>query len=137
MGIRWLVLLHLQNTKIYWGASLSRDVFTNQIAEHAILITQEILQDLREIYEKHHQVILTKAVIIGHHCQYIADQFLRDKAIDLIDRSSWNFCCDFNPPELLDLLAKLKSVPHIEKLAQKDKHSEIIRDIGQNCYTYH
>jgi|TARA_B110000459_G_scaffold79299_1_gene89150 ATP-dependent Clp protease ATP-binding subunit ClpA len=36
------------------GTSLSRDVFTNQIAEHAILITQEILQDLREIYEKHH-----------------------------------------------------------------------------------
>ena len=40
--------------------------FYNQIAEHAILITQEILQDLREIYEKHHRVIFTKAVIIGH-----------------------------------------------------------------------
>ena len=70
------------------GTSLSRDVFTNQIAEHAILITQEILQDLREIYEKHHWVILTKEVIIGATSlatQYIADQFLRGKAIDLID----------------------------------------------------
>ena len=47
------------------GTSLSRDVFTNQIAEHAILITQEILQDLRKIYEKHHRVILTKEAIIG------------------------------------------------------------------------
>ena len=102
-----------------------------QIAEPTILVTQEILQGLREIYEKHHRVILTKEALIGAAslaAQYIADRFLPDKAIDLIDEASARvrFCYDFNPPELLDLLEKLKSVHHIEKLARKDKHSEIM-----------
>jgi len=101
-----------------------------QVDEPTILVTQEILQGLREIYEKHHRVILTKEALIGAAAlaaQYIADRFLPDKAIDLIDEASARvrFCYDFNPPELLDLLEKLKSVRHIEKLAEKDKQYEL------------
>jgi len=102
-----------------------------QVAEPTILVTQEILQGLREIYEKHHRVILTKEALIGAAAlaaQYIADRFLPDKAIDLIDEASARvrFCYDFNPPELLDLLEKLKSVRHIERSAEKDEQYELM-----------
>jgi len=98
-----------------------------QVAEPTIFVTEEILKGLREIYEKHHRVIITRQALVGAAslaAQYIADRFLPDKAIDLIDEACARvrFCYDFNPPELLDLLGKLKSTRHLEKVARKDQN---------------
>ena len=51
----------------------------------------EILKGLRERYEKHHHVQITDAGIeaaVKLSIRYIADRYLPDKAIDLMDEAS-------------------------------------------------
>jgi len=71
-------------------AALERRFQPVMVGEPSVEETIEILYGLRERYEKHHKlVILDEALAAAAKfaAQYIADRFLPDKAIDLIDEA--------------------------------------------------
>jgi ATP-dependent Clp protease ATP-binding subunit ClpC len=71
-------------------AALERRFQPVMVGEPSVDETIEILYGLRERYEKHHKlVILDEALAAAAKFadQYIADRFLPDKAIDLIDEA--------------------------------------------------
>jgi ATP-dependent Clp protease ATP-binding subunit ClpC len=62
-----------------------------QVDEPSIEETVEILKGLRQRYEHHHQLHIKNSALLAAAklgAQYIADRFLPDKAIDLIDEAS-------------------------------------------------
>ena len=71
-------------------AALERRFQPVMVGEPSVDETIEILYGLRDRYEKHHKlVILDEALVAAAKFsdQYIADRFLPDKAIDLIDEA--------------------------------------------------
>ena len=71
-------------------AALERRFQPVMVGEPSVEETIEILYGLRERYEKHHKLeILDEALVAAAKFadQYIADRFLPDKAIDLIDEA--------------------------------------------------
>ena len=61
------------------------------VPEPSLDETIQILRGLRETLEKHHQVKITDAAIeaaVGLSERYIAERFLPDKAIDLVDEAA-------------------------------------------------
>jgi len=88
-----------------------------------------ILRGLKEKYETHHHVrILDDAIISAVELsqRYIADRFLPDKAIDLIDEAASKLRLEINsvPEELEELERRIRQL-EIEKVAikrERDKH---------------
>src|SRR5271167_3972808 len=71
-------------------AALERRFQPIKVEEPSLSHTIEILQGLRDRYEQHHQVTITdQALVTAANLadRYIADRFLPDKAIDLIDEA--------------------------------------------------
>ncbi len=71
-------------------AALERRFQPIKVEEPSLAHTIEILKGLRERYEQHHGVTITdQAVVTAANLadRYIADRFLPDKAIDLIDEA--------------------------------------------------
>ncbi len=71
--------------------ALERRFQTIQVAEPSVEDTELILKGLREKYEAHHKLTITDEALkaaseLGH--RYIADRFLPDKAIDLVDEAA-------------------------------------------------
>nr|YP_009863774.1 Clp protease ATP binding subunit [Pavlova sp. NIVA-4/92]QKE31105.1 Clp protease ATP binding subunit [Pavlova sp. NIVA-4/92] len=72
-------------------AALERRFQPVMVGEPSVDETIEILYGLRERYEKHHKLVIRDEAICAAATladQYIADRFLPDKAIDLIDEGS-------------------------------------------------
>jgi ATP-dependent Clp protease ATP-binding subunit ClpB len=72
-------------------AALERRFQPIFVGEPSVEDTISILRGLRERYEQHHQVrikdaALVAAAVLSH--RYIADRFLPDKAIDLVDEAA-------------------------------------------------
>ena len=87
-------------------------------AEEAVLI----LKGLRDKYEAHHKVKISDGAIeaaVNLSVRYIADRFLPDKAIDLIDEaaSKLRISAHTSPPDLRELEEK------IAKLAQEKEEA--------------
>ena len=87
-------------------------------SEEAILI----LKGLRDKYEAHHKVKISDSAIeaaVNLSVRYIADRFLPDKAIDLIDEaaSKLRISAHTSPPDLRELEEK------ISKLAQEKEEA--------------
>lgn len=71
-------------------AALERRFQPVTVPEPSIENTIEILKGLRPRYEAHHQLIITNEALeaaANLGAQYIADRFLPDKAIDLVDEA--------------------------------------------------
>ena len=71
-------------------AALERRFQPVMVGEPSVEETIEILYGLRERYEKHHKLIISDEALRAaakFADQYIADRFLPDKAIDLIDEA--------------------------------------------------
>ncbi|MDA8027117.1 MAG: ATP-dependent Clp protease ATP-binding subunit [Actinomycetota bacterium] len=71
-------------------AALERRFQPIKVGEPALEHTIEILKGLRDKYESHHNVTITDQAIVAAANladRYIADRFLPDKAIDLIDEA--------------------------------------------------
>ena len=71
-------------------AALERRLQPVMVGEPSVEETIEILYGLRERYEKHHKLVISDdalAAAAKFADQYIADRFLPDKAIDLIDEA--------------------------------------------------
>ena len=72
-------------------AALARRFQTVLVSEPTVEDTISILRGLKEKYEMHHGVRITDAALVSAadlSNRYIADRFLPDKAIDLVDESA-------------------------------------------------
>lgn len=87
-----------------------------------------ILRGLKEKYEVHHGVRITDGAIVAAvqlSNRYIADRFLPDKAIDLIDEAASKLRIEIDSmPEELDVLERRIKQLEIEKEALKREKDE-------------
>jgi ATP-dependent Clp protease ATP-binding subunit ClpC len=95
-------------------AALERRFQPVQVGEPSVEETVEILHGLRQRYEEHHRLIITDEALTAAATladRYIADRFLPDKAIDLIDEAGSRVrfrCAPQSPTKELKL--ELKTV---------------------------
>jgi len=113
-------------------AALERRFQPITVGEPSVEDTIAILRGLKERYDRHHGVriqdaALVSAAVLSH--RYIADRFLPDKAIDLVDEaaSGLRIALDSMPPELDDLRRKSLQL-EIEREALKKEKDEASRD---------
>ncbi len=104
-------------------AALERRFQPIQVAEPTVAHTIEILKGLRDRYESHHKVSISDDALVAAATladRYVADRFLPDKAIDLIDEAGSRLRIRrlTAPPELRAFDEKIAK-------ARKDKESAI------------
>ena len=104
-------------------AALERRFQPIMVGEPSLEETVQILQGLRDRYEAHHRVKITDEAIKAAATlsdRYIADRFLPDKAIDLIDESASKvrLKTTITPPNLKDLEDEVLQI-------QKEKEAAI------------
>ncbi len=92
------------------------------IDEPSVDETIEILKGLRPRYEAHHKIKITDGALDAAaklSSRYIADRFLPDKAIDLIDEAASKLRIDSEsaPPEVKTLESDLKRLTNEEEAA--------------------
>lgn len=96
----------------------------------------EILKGIKDKYEAHHQVQITEEAIksaVVLSSRYIADRYLPDKAIDLIDEaaSRVRLRSFTSPADVKDLEAKLESLSVSKEEAIKEEKYELAGQIKQ------
>ena len=117
-------------------AALERRFQPVMIDEPSVEDTISILRGLQEKYEVHHGVRIKDSAIIAAATlshRYIADRFLPDKAIDLIDEaaSKLRIEIDSMPEELDEVERKIKQL-EIERVAVKrDKEETSQKRLGK------
>ena len=107
-------------------AALERRFQTVMVGEPTVEDTISILRGLRERYEVHHGVkfkdsALVAAAVLSH--RYIADRFLPDKAIDLMDEaaSKLRMEIDSMPAELDELTRRIMQLEIEREALRKEK----------------
>ncbi|MFW5855999.1 MAG: ATP-dependent Clp protease ATP-binding subunit, partial [Bacillota bacterium] len=115
-------------------AALERRFQSILIEENTPEESIAIIKGLRDPYEAHHKVKITdeaikEAVNLSH--RYIADRFLPDKAIDLIDEAASRVRLQTNtrPPEFKKLSQKLEEVEKEKEAAVKSQEFEKAADL--------
>jgi ATP-dependent Clp protease ATP-binding subunit ClpB len=103
--------------------ALERRLQTVLVGEPTVEDTVSILRGLQERYEVHHGVRITDAAIVAAaelSNRYIADRFLPDKAIDLIDEAASRLRLQIDSlPEELDAVERQIRQLEIEREALK------------------
>ncbi len=94
------------------------------IGEPSVETTVEMLRGLRPRYEAHHKIKINDAALVAAaklSQRYIADRFLPDKAIDLIDEAASKLRIDMEskPPEIKELDSKIKNLQDEEEAASQ------------------
>lgn len=124
-------------------AALARRFQPVFISEPTVEDTISILRGLKEKYELHHGVRITDAAIVAAATlshRYIADRFLPDKAIDLVDEaaSRLRMQVDSKPEELDELdrrIIQLKIEQEALKKetdpASKDRLDKLSRELSE------
>jgi len=113
-------------------AALERRFQPVLIDEPSVEDTVSILRGLRERYEVHHGVRITDGALVAaaqlSH-RYIADRFLPDKAIDLVDEAAAKLRIEIDsmPEELDDVERRIKQL-EIEREAIRREHDEASRE---------
>ena len=113
-------------------AALARRFQPVFVSEPTVADTISILRGLKEKYELHHGVRITDAAIVAAATlsnRYIADRFLPDKAIDLVDEaaSRLRMQVDSKPEELDELDRRILQL-RIEQEALKRETDTASRD---------
>jgi ATP-dependent Clp protease ATP-binding subunit ClpB len=113
-------------------AALERRFQPVLVDEPTVEDTISILRGLRERYEVHHKVkildsALVAAAVLSH--RYIADRFLPDKAIDLVDEAAARLRMEITslPVELDEVERRLMQL-EIEREALKKEQDDASRD---------
>ena len=99
------------------------------LSEPSVEVTVEMLRGLRPRYEAHHKVKITDAALEAAaklSKRYIADRFLPDKAIDLIDEAASKLRIDTEsaPPEVKELEKKVNHLKNEEEAASRRQQYE-------------
>ena len=111
------------------------------VGEPSVEDTIAILRGLKERYEAHHHVRITDAALIAAAMlshRYIADRFLPDKAIDLVDESASRISIELSsvPTEIDEVERRIKQL-EIEQVAvakddtATDRRTEIERQLAE------
>jgi len=100
-----------------------------KVDEPTVAHTIEILKGVRDKYETHHRVTITDQAIVAAANladRYIADRFLPDKAIDLIDEAGSRLRIKRmqTPPDLKELENRVSEVQEAKKKAIEDQRFE-------------
>ncbi len=102
------------------------------VAEPSVEDTITILRGLKDKYELHHGIRITDGAIVGAaklSDRYIADRFLPDKAVDLIDEAAARMRIELDSlPEELDIIQKRIQQLKIEREALKLEKDTASRD---------
>jgi len=102
------------------------------VAEPGVEATIAILRGLKERYEVHHGVRIQDAALVAAATlshRYIADRFLPDKAIDLIDEAASRLRMELDSmPVEIDQLERQIMQLEIEQSALKKEKDEASRD---------
>jgi ATP-dependent Clp protease ATP-binding subunit ClpB len=113
-------------------AALERRFQPVMVGEPSVDDTISILRGLRERYEQHHKVrikdtALVSAAVLSH--RYIADRFLPDKAIDLVDESASKLRMEATsmPVELDEVRRRVMQL-EIEREGLRKEKDEASRD---------
>ncbi|MBM2621065.1 ATP-dependent Clp protease ATP-binding subunit [Actinoplanes sp. LDG1-06] len=113
-------------------AALARRFQSVEIGEPTYAQAIEILKGLRDRYEAHHRVTYTDAALTAAVTladRYVADRFLPDKAIDLIDESGARARMrQLNEPEHNAALTRLRREKEAAIDAQDFERAARIRD---------
>lgn len=112
-------------------AALERRFQIIKVEEPSVDETVQILKGLKDKYEKHHNALISdEALILAAKLsdRYIADRFLPDKAIDLIDEASAKarISAMTTPPEFKDMQESLSDIV-------KNKESAIKRQAFEDA----
>ncbi|MHA1147262.1 MAG: ATP-dependent chaperone ClpB [Promethearchaeota archaeon] len=113
-------------------AALTRRFQTVYVAEPSIEDSIAILRGLKEKYEIHHGVRINDSAIIAavtlSH-RYIADRFLPDKAIDLMDEAASRLRMEIDsmPTEIDEIQRKIIQL-EIQKQALKKENTESCKE---------
>ena len=110
-------------------AALERRFQPVKVEEPTLSHTIEILKGVREQYETHHRVTITDQAIVAAANladRYIADRFLPDKAIDLIDEAGSRLRIKRmqTPPDLRDIERRLEDVLREKRTAVEEQRFE-------------
>ena len=124
-------------------SALERRFQPIQVEEPSVADTIRILEGLRPSYEEHHRVRFTDQALVNAANladRYIADRFLPDKAIDLIDEagSRMRLRRGHLPPdvqEIDDEIAKLRSDKRDAVRAQQYERAAQLRDKERGLIT--
>ena len=104
-------------------AALERRFQIVFVGEPNVEDTVAILRGLKERYEAHHKVRIKDSAIVAAATlshRYIADRFLPDKAIDLVDEAAASLAIQIGSvPEEIDALEREATSLEIEKAALK------------------
>ena len=104
-------------------AALERRFQIVFVGEPNVEDTVAILRGLKERYEAHHKVRIKDAAIVAAATlshRYIADRFLPDKAIDLVDEAAASLAIQIGSvPEEIDTLEREATSLEIERAALK------------------
>ncbi|MEB3220939.1 MAG: ATP-dependent chaperone ClpB [Candidatus Sericytochromatia bacterium] len=114
-------------------AALERRFQPVMVGEPNVADTISILRGLKERYEVHHGVkildaALVAAAVLSH--RYIADRFLPDKAIDLVDEAASRLRIEIDslPTELDELERRLRQLEIERQAVGKDPEDTGARD---------
>ena len=117
-------------------AALERRFQTVLVGEPTVEDTISILRGLRERYEIHHGVkfkdsALVAAAVLSH--RYIADRFLPDKAIDLVDEaaSKLRMEIDSMPVELDEIERRIMQLEIEREALRKETDKASIERLGR------
>src|SRR6187399_1467164 len=122
-------------------AALERRFQPIHVGEPSVEATIAILRGLKERYEAHHGVTITDAALVAAATlsdRYIADRFLPDKAIDLVDEAASRVSIELSsvPAEIDEVERRIVQL-EIELVAVKDdptaeeRREEIERELAE------
>ena len=117
-------------------AALERRFQPVLVEEPSVEETISILRGLKEKYEVHHGVRITDSALVAAATlshRYIADRFLPDKAIDLVDEaaSMLRIEIDSMPVELDEVERRLKQLEIERQALKKEKDDQSIERLQQ------
>jgi len=124
-------------------AALERRFQPVMVGEPSVQDTIAILRGLKERYEVHHKVAIQDSALIAAATlshRYIADRFLPDKAIDLIDEAASKIRIEIDslPTEIdevdrrvMQLEIELTSLKKEKDAASKERRKAIERELGE------
>jgi ATP-dependent Clp protease ATP-binding subunit ClpB len=113
-------------------AALERRFQPIKVGEPNVADTISILRGLKDRYEAHHKVRIQDAALVAAAAlshRYIADRFLPDKAIDLIDEAAAGLKMEIDSvPAEVDEMSRRVSQLEIERQALKHETDLVSRD---------
>ena len=117
------------------NAALARRFNDVVINEPTAADTLRILQGVKELYEKHHHVILPDDVLkaaVDYSIQYIPQRTLPDKAIDLIDMTAAHLAAKNSQTDVETLDQRLKKLEAAKEVAIKAEDFTKAADIKKS-----